>query len=172
VALIRFLHGDGVADLLLKSVNAYDAETLWKAADTWARATKAAGDPRTLDALRVAALVEWASNYLTGGKAADSGEPATAPTRNGQPATVNILIALPDLLHPASGGAATIAGSGEPLPAEAVAELLRHGARIRFALVDTNGRLVGVSTKLHDPTALQRVFIALRDVTVRVPGGS
>ena len=29
-----------------------------------------------------------------------------------------------------------------------------------------------MSTKLHDPTALQRVFVALRDVTVRVPGGS
>src|SRR5438067_10230785 len=56
VALIRRLHGDGVADLLVKSVDAYDAETIWDGADTWARAAKAAGDPRTLDALRVAAL--------------------------------------------------------------------------------------------------------------------
>jgi hypothetical protein len=183
IAMIRYLHGDGVADVLLKSVDACDEETLWTGADTWARAAKAAGDPRTLDALRVAALVDWASTYLTGtpitpmaGDAdSDTGAdkaPASRPTRNGQPATVNIVIGLPDLLNPATGGAATIAGSGEPIPADAVAELLRHGAKIRFALVDTSGRLAGVSTKLHDPIALQRVFVALRDVTVRVPGGS
>src|SRR4051794_21462229 len=56
VALIRRLHGDGVADLLLKHVDAYQAQTIWEGADTWARRTKAAGDKRTLDALRVAAL--------------------------------------------------------------------------------------------------------------------
>jgi hypothetical protein len=171
IAMIRYLHGDGVADVLLKSVDACDEETLWTGADTWARAAKAAGDPRTLDALRVAALVTWASTYLTGADPTNA-EPSTPPTRNGQPATVNIVIGLPDLLNPTTCGAATIAGSGEPLPADAVAELLRHGAKIRFALVDANGRLAGVSTKLHDPTALQRVFLALRDITVRVPGGS
>jgi hypothetical protein len=174
VALIRFNYGDGVADILARAVEAFDAETIWTGADTWARAAKAAGDERTLDALRVAALVHWAGAYLTGTPttAQEPAAPPVAPTRNGQPATVNIVIGLPDVADPARGGAATIAGSGEPLPAEAVAELLRHGARIRFALVDTEGRLAGISTDRHDPTVLQRVFIALRDVTIRVPGGS
>ena len=183
VALIRRLHGDGVADMFLMSMNSLDNELLWTAADTHARARKAAGDPRPLDALRVAAIVEWAADYLTGspitrpnGEGSNAGERSAVvpapPRRNGQPATVNIIIGLPDLLDPAAGGAATIAGCGEPLPAEAVAELLRQGARIRFALVDQHGRLAGISTKLHDPTALQRVFVALRDVTLRVPGGS
>ena len=198
VAMIRFLHGDGVADILLRHLDAFQAETLWTAATTWARATKATGDPRTLDALRVAALVEWAGNYLTGtptvpattnrapthddvGEDALPGEqpptggelvPGPRPTRNGQPATVNIVIGLPELTDPTGSGVATVTGSGEPLPADAVADLLTHGAGIRFALTDPDGRLVGVSTRRHHPTALQRVFIALRDLTLRVPGGS
>ena len=173
VALIRYCHGDGVADILARAVEAFDAETIWTGADTWARAAKAAGDSRTLDALRVAALVHWAGAYLTGTPTTAADEPpAAAPARNGQAATVNIVIGLPDLADPAHGRAATIAGSGEPLPADAVAELLRTGARIRFALVDPDGRLAGISTDRHDPTVLQRVFVALRDLTVRVPGGS
>jgi hypothetical protein len=175
VALIRFQRGDGVADLLLKSLDSYESELLWTAADTWARSRKAAGDPRTLDALRVAAIVDWAATYLTGTPVAPADPDVSAPTpptRNGQPATVNIIIGLPDLADPTRGGAATITGTSEPLPADAVAELLRTGARIRFALVDTHGRLVGISTRLHDPTALQRVFVALRDLSLRVPGGS
>jgi hypothetical protein len=171
IAMIRYSQGDGIANILLRSVDGYDAELLWTAADTWARQHKAAGDPRTLDALRVAALITWAADYLTG--TTGTGEAATpAPTRHGQPAVVNILIHLPDATDPAHGGAATIAGSGEPLPADAVADLLRDGARIRFALINPAGHLVGISTKTHDPTALQRVFVALRDVTVRVPNGS
>ena len=88
---------------------------------------------------------------------------------------MNILISLPDAIAAANGdttGVATLAGSGEPLPAEAVAEVLHTGARIRFALTDRAGRLVGISTTLHDPPALMRAFVALRDVTVRTPSGS
>ena len=172
VAMIRFSQGDGVADVLLRALDSYDADLLWTAADSWARQQKAAGDERTLDALRVAAVVAWAGNYLTGTPNNGAGEPMPAPTRHGQPAVVNVLINLPDAINPANGGAATVAGTGDPLPADAVADLLHHGARIRFALVDGAGKLVGISTRLHDPTALQRVFVALRDVTVRVPGGS
>ena len=195
IALIRFSHGDGVADMLLRSLDSVQSEELWTSCDTWARQQRAAGDPRTLDALRVHAILHWAACFMTGtpitpadldtaDPAGDAQphdaqphddaqpQPAQPPMRNGQPVTVNVMIHLPDLLDPANGGAATVAGRGEPLPAEAVAELLRDGARIRFALIDTNGRLAGVSTQLHDPTALMRVFVALRDVTVRVPGGS
>ena len=175
VAMIRYFHGDGVADLLLRNLDGYDAELAWTAADAWARAQKAAGDERTLDALRAGAVLAWAADYLSGAPIGGASRPdaaTTIPTRHGQPALVNVLINLPDAIDPANGGAATVAGSGEPLPAEAVAELLREGARIRFALVGPDGRLAGVSTTLHDPPALMRAFIALRDVTLRVPGGS
>jgi hypothetical protein len=180
VAMIRFSHGDGVADTLLRSLDSYEAELLWTAATTWARTQKAAGDLRTLDALRVAAVLDWSARYLTGTPIGpDAGaEPTTtpttapAPTRHGQPAVVNVIIHLPDLIDPAHGGAATVAGSGDPLPADAVADLLGDGARIRFALVDNDGNLAGMSTRLHDPTALMRAFVTLRDVTLRVPGGS
>ena len=70
------------------------------------------------------------------------------PTRDGEPAVVNVIVGLPDAVAGTGTGTATIAGSGAPLPAEAVADLLDHGARIRIA------------------------FIALRDVTARTPSGS
>src|SRR4051812_4793016 len=178
IAMIRLSQGDGVADMLLRGLDSMQSELLWTAADTWARTQKAAGDTRTLDALRVAAVLDWCTRYLTGLPIApDTGDAQPAPTpqpptRHGAPAVVNVMINLPDLIDPARGGAATVAGNGEPLPAEAVAELLRDGARIRFALIDHDGRLTGISTKLHDPTTLMRAFIALRDVNLRVPGGS
>src|SRR5947209_2899790 len=134
VAMIRTTHGDGVADILLRNLDSTQAELLWTAADTWARQAKATGDPRTLDALRPAAVVEFATRYLTGDSTTD-GATDTRPTRHGAPAVVNVMINLPDLIDPAHGGAATLAGTGEPLPAEAVADLLREGARIRFALL-------------------------------------
>ena len=214
IALIRLSHGDGVADMLLRSLDSVETEMLWTSCDTWARQQKAVGDPRTLDALRVHAILHWAACFMTGtpitradldiadtpdrtddtqsqGDAQPQGDvqpqddaqsqddvqppaarPGRPPMRNGQLVTVNVMINLPDLIDPGHGGAAAVAGSGEPLPAEAVAELLRDGARIRFVLVDNDGNLAGISTKLHDPTALMRVFVALRDVTLRVPGGS
>ena len=164
VAMIRTEHGDGVADVLLRHLDTLEATTIWQAADTRARQQKAAGDPRTLDALRCAAVYDWACKFLTGQPIGPDENPQPAPTRNGAAATVNVFITLPDAI-------ATLAG-GEPLPAEAVAELLHTGARIRFALTDGHGRLVGISTKLHDPTALMRVWLALRDVTARSPNGS
>ena len=173
VAMIRLSHGDGVADVLLRSLDSSQAELLWTAADTWARRAKAVGDNRTLDALRVAALLEWSADYLTGRPISSAATTTGAPpSRHGAPAVVNVMINLPDLIDPANGGAATVAGSGDPLPAEAVADLLRDGARIRFALVDADGRLGGISRTLHDIDALTRAFVALRDVTLRVPGGS
>src|SRR6185437_10444155 len=66
IALIRCDQGDGIADLLLRAIDCLDAEMIWTAADTWARQTKNTGDPRTLDALRCHALVDWATRYLTG----------------------------------------------------------------------------------------------------------
>lgn len=165
IALIRFQHGDGIADMLLRHLESSDADTIWTAADTWARSRKNVGEDRSLDELRVIALKEWAVSYLTG--ASYDGK---APTRHGYPATVNVVIGLPELI--AGAGTGMLATTGEPVPAQAVAELLRRGARIRFALTDQLGNLVGVSTKEHDPKALQRVYVTLRDLTARTPTGS
>ena len=66
VAMIRLSHGDGVADILLRNLDSLQSEVLWTAADTWARQQKAAGDQRTLDALRVHAILHWATCFMTG----------------------------------------------------------------------------------------------------------
>jgi hypothetical protein len=213
--------GDGVASVLARNIDALDAELLWTAADTYARHHKATGDARTLDALRVAFLVDAAKTYLATGTLAPSGDdapgddvrgdetcsedlrgddvhgddahgddvhhagraacagtsqrprrrPYAAPTRHGLPAVVNVIIALPALVG-ASDAPGMLAGSGDALPADAVAELLHTGARIRFALTDATGNLVGISTTAHDAPALMRAFITLRDITLRVPTGS
>ena len=92
------------------------------------------------------------------------------PTANREPAMVHVLIDLADLRR--GSGVARIAGSGQPMPAAEVADLLRRGAGIRFALIDADGNVQGISTDTHDPTTLMRVYLTLRDVTVRVPGGS
>ena len=174
VALIRDEHGDGVADLLIRHLDSSSADTLWTAADTWARQQKASGDTRTLDALRVAALVDWAQRYLTGTPIRDGQQPDPAPTRHGMPVTVNVLIDLATLLAAATGDTSGVArlASGPTLPATDVADLLHQQIGIRFALLDHNGQLTGVSGDRHDPSALLRLFIALRDITLRTPGGS
>src|SRR5205823_2847951 len=63
VKLIRFHHGDGMGELFAR-MGSEQLDTVWTGADYWARARKADGDVRSLDQLRVAALVQWAQSYL------------------------------------------------------------------------------------------------------------
>jgi len=172
IAMIRADQGDGIADILLRSLDALDAELIWTGADTWARRRKATGDPRTLDALRCAALVDWARRSLnaTPISAGDGSERLPVPTRNGMPAVVDVLIPLPALV--AGKGSGILASTGDPVPAEAIAALLDQGAKVRFLLTDPDGNLAGISTGLHDPPAIMRTYIALRDLTARTPTGS
>src|SRR5947208_14964923 len=60
---MRRHYGDGMGELFARMASE-QLDTVWTAADYWARARKADGDPRTLDQLRVAALVQWAQSYL------------------------------------------------------------------------------------------------------------
>ena len=81
VELIRAHHGDGIGELFAR-MTSEDVETVWAGADAWARRRKAAGDPRTLGQLRVAALVEWAGTFLTTGHPIHPGDintPTPAP---------------------------------------------------------------------------------------------
>src|SRR4051795_10335245 len=66
VAFIRTHYGDGMAELFLR-LPSEDADIIWTGATAWARRAKAAGDPRSLDELRIAAIVQWASSFLTHG---------------------------------------------------------------------------------------------------------
>src|SRR4051794_24137595 len=66
VAFIRSHYGDGMAEVFLR-LPSEDADIIWTGATAWARRAKAAGDPRTLDELRIAAIVQWASSFLTHG---------------------------------------------------------------------------------------------------------
>jgi hypothetical protein len=63
VKLIRAHYGDGMGELFAQMASE-QLDTVWTAADMWARARKADGDPRTLDQLRVASLVQWAQSFL------------------------------------------------------------------------------------------------------------
>ena len=63
VKLIRTHLGDGVGELFAR-MDSEQLDIVWTGADCWARNRKADGDPRTLDQLRVAALVQWAQSYL------------------------------------------------------------------------------------------------------------
>lgn len=58
--------GAGVGQLFAR-MPAEELDTVWMGADTWARRRKEAGDSRSLDVLRVAALVTWATSFLTHG---------------------------------------------------------------------------------------------------------
>src|SRR4051812_47239610 len=68
VAFIRTHYGDGMAEVFLR-LPSEDADIIWTGATAWARRAKAAGDPRSLDELRIAAMVQWASSFLTHGDA-------------------------------------------------------------------------------------------------------
>lgn len=66
IALIRTHVGDGMGELFAR-LPSEDLDAVWTGADAWARRAKAAGDARTLDQLRVAALVRWATSFLSHG---------------------------------------------------------------------------------------------------------
>src|SRR4051812_18946165 len=66
IRLAKHHYGAGMGELFA-SMPSEDLDLVWTAADAHARRLKAAGDPRTLDALRVAFLVHAARSYLTHG---------------------------------------------------------------------------------------------------------
>ena len=66
---------DGTGELSAR-MPSEQLEAVWTGCDLWARSAKNAGDPRTLEELRVAALVHWASTFMRGGNPDDYGPPA------------------------------------------------------------------------------------------------
>jgi hypothetical protein len=142
--------GSGVGQLFAR-MPAEELDTVWMGADTWARRRKEAGDPRSLDVLRVAALTTWATSFLTHGDATycdttcDQSTPpadvpdddlvsSASPTRHGRPATVRLLWDLTSLLG-VTEHCGELLDSGATLPPEVMREILAGRVRIRRALV-------------------------------------
>ena len=150
-------------------------DTLWLSADMWARARKAAGDPRTLDQLRVSALVQWAQSYLHHGDptycdrwctpnthtpdpAAPSDAPPSddavaedrpvsrPPTRHGRPGALHVLWDLPSLLG-LTRHCGELTDSGATLPADAVTEMIAGGVKIRRMLLNSDGELIDLTPR-------------------------
>lgn len=155
--------GSGVGQLFAR-MPAEELDTVWLGADTWARRRKEAGDPRSLDVLRVAALTTWATSFLTHGDPTycdttcdpvapppdeptdnepvarptdDDDEPVapTAPTRHGRPATVRLIWDLTSLLG-VTEHCGELLDSGATLPPEAMREIVAGGVSVRRVLID------------------------------------
>jgi hypothetical protein len=147
IALIRAHIGDGMGELFAR-MPSEQLDTVWTGADAWARRAKAGGDARTLDQLRVAALVRWASSFLVHGDesvcdtscdpssgAVQSEAAARPPTRHGRPVTVRAIWDLESFLGLADRPG-ELADSGAVLGAETLRTMLAGGVRLRRLLVD------------------------------------
>jgi hypothetical protein len=130
----------GFLSAYLSSLDLHLVDT---AVEHWARSAKAGGDQRTLDELRVAALVDFAERYLTGDQ---------APRAHGRPITALIGIDLASFLgltdHPGE-----ILGTGALIPAQAVRDLIPDAELRRIITDPMTGHLLdyGRSTYRFPP---------------------
>lgn len=174
IALIRSHVGDGMGELFAR-LRSEDLDTIWTGADAWARRTKAAGDARTLDQLRVAALVRWASSFLSHGDSAicdetcdprevvsaaatdaaaeraDLASPPRAhpPRRHGRPVTVRALWDLRSLVG-LDARPAELADSGATLDPDAMREMVAGGAEMRRLLIDeATGEMLDLGSRSY-----------------------
>jgi len=168
IALIRTHVGDGMGELFAR-LPSEDLDTVWLGADAWARRAKSSGDARTLDQLRVAALVKWATSFLAhgdsdvcderchgdeestagheGGTAAGSTD--RRPTRHGRPVRVRVLWDLRSLLGLADKPG-ELADSGAILDADTLRAMIAEGVGVRRLLVDaTTGELLDLTAPRH-----------------------
>jgi hypothetical protein len=157
IALARTHLGDGMGELFA-TLPSDELDTIYLAADTYARRCKAGGDERTLERLRVAALVQWASAFLGYGDPAATEPPddpgLEPPTRHGRPARVRILASLPTLLGEADAPG-ELADSGAVVPASTIRAIASRGVAVRRLLVDdTTGEIVDLTPDAYPlPTA-------------------
>jgi hypothetical protein len=151
---------------------AEDLETVCHGADAWARRAKAAGDPRTLDQLRVGALVEWATCFLTTGTSTphtdNLGPMPGPPRRHGRPITVNVTIDLPTFLG-LTDSPGEVLGTGALIPADAIRDLIPDAAIRRVIYDPQTGHLLDLGMTTRIPTPALADFCAMRDVTPTTP---
>jgi hypothetical protein len=156
IRLVRRHLGDGMGELFAH-LPVEQQELIWTAAELHARRAKAAGDPRTLDHLRVQAIVDWATASLTGHPIPttpvepvtdERPVPTSVPTRHGRRASVRIVWDLTSLLgvtdHPAE-----LADSAESIPPAAMrGDVLAEIGRVRRLLIEpSHGELVDLTPR-------------------------
>jgi hypothetical protein len=141
-----------------------EAAVVRAAVEAWARAAKAAGDPRSLDELRWAALHDWSTRYL-------NGDLGSRPTSHGAPITVNIAVDLTTYLglttHPME-----ILGTATLIPADALTDLLPDAGLRRLITDPMTGHLLDASPDVYRPKVPLARFVTLRDVTSTGPNSS
>jgi len=134
IRLIATHHGAGMGELFA-AMPSEQLDMVWSAADLWARREKDAGDKRSLDELRVAALVRWAEDFLGGEK----------PHRHGRTARQRVVWDLTSLLG-VTDHCAELLDCGATLPPDAVREIVARGVRVRRMLIDPDhGELVDLT---------------------------
>jgi hypothetical protein len=156
IALVRHHVGAGMGELFARMASE-QLDTVWLGADAWARRRKAAGDIRTLEQLRVAALVQWAQSFLVHGDPSrcdyecepstdvDHDDDGQAPRRHARPVRLVVLWDIASFLG-TSARCGELADSGATLPPQAMREFLEGGATVRRLLVDADtGELVDLS---------------------------
>ena len=156
-----FFDDHGMGELTAR-MTAVDLHLIEVAVEHWARAAKAGGDERSLDELRVAALVTFAERYL-------KGDPV--PRSHGRPITVNIAMDLPTFLgltdHPGE-----ILGTGQLIPADALRDLIPQAALRRIITDPMTGHLLdyGRSTYRFPPDLAG--YLVAKWVTSTGPGST
>jgi hypothetical protein len=134
------------------------------AVHAWARARKAAGDPRSLDELHLAAFRDWSQRYL-------NGELGAKPTQHGAPIVINIAADLPTVLgltnHPVE-----ILGTGALIPAAALTDLIPDAGFRRLITDPTTGHLLDATPNIYRPTAALARYLQLLHVTSSGPNST
>jgi hypothetical protein len=136
------------------------------AADAYAAARKAAGDPRRIGVLRCEGVARMCADYLTGATVLDG----AAPRAGGLPVEIGIVIGL----HTALGHRelpAEVPGLGV-VPREVVARMIsEESARLRLLIADEDtGRLIHRATSAYRPTAEQVALVRAQYIFSVGPG--
>lgn len=151
---------DGMATLGVH-LPAQDAMSVFGALDGRARAARAAGDARPLDALRADALIELARHALREC-------PRPLATRHGRRPQVHVVVAATTLLG-LDDRPAELRGYG-PVPAD-VARTIAADATWRRLIVDADtGRLLDYGRRTYRPPQALRDHVIARDVTCTALG--
>jgi len=139
IRLVATHHGAGMGELFA-AMPAEQLDMVWTGAEVWARREKDAGDPRSLDQLRVAALVAWAEEFLGGEQ----------PRRHGRTVRQRVVWDLTSVLG-VTRHCAELLDAGATLPPDAAADIVARGARVRRMLIDPDtGELLDL-TPSHWP---------------------
>jgi hypothetical protein len=168
IRLVTHHYGAGMGQLFADMPSEW-LDTIRTAADSYARSRKAAGDPRSLDQLRVVYLVHASRSYLSHGDPTTClldcdalpdpdpgdgavGEPETdsvfgaVPTRHGKPVALHLVWDLSSLLGLTSH-CGLLTDSHTSLPPTAVRELIAGGLRVRRMLINPDGHCVDLTPR-------------------------